>query len=76
MSLDGSRRAAQAFSRGLTILGSVILIACVTVLIVSWWQDSRWVWVGIGIAVIVVNVVLVVLQIRKRPAPVSGDSPE
>ena len=63
-------RGAQTFSRGVTIVGSAILLVCVALLTVNWWQEGRWVWVGLGIAIVVVNIGLIVLQFR-RPRPPS-----
>lgn len=60
------QRGAQSFSRGMTIVGSVILMVCVALLTVNWWREGRWVWVAIGIAIVLVNIGLVFLQFRRR----------
>ncbi|MDY6810508.1 hypothetical protein GIY30_20320 [Gordonia sp. HNM0687] len=62
-------RGAQTFSRGMTIVGSAILLICVALLTINWWQEGRWVWVGLGIAIVVVNIGLIVLQFRRPKGP-------
>ncbi|MGV9712634.1 hypothetical protein ACWDTI_18460 [Gordonia sp. NPDC003424] len=66
------QRGAQSFSRGMTIVGSIILMICVALLTVNWWNEGRWVWVAIGIAIIIVNIALVFLQFRRRKFPTPG----
>lgn len=75
------QRGAQSFSRGMTIVGSVIVMICVGLLIVNWWNESRWGWVAIGIAIILVNIALIFLQFRRRKfpsarAPRNDDAPD
>ncbi|MGC4961182.1 hypothetical protein ACPXCG_11890 [Gordonia sp. DT218] len=60
------QRGALGFSRGMTIVGSVILMVCVALLTVNWWREGRWLWVVIGIAIVVVNIGLIFLQFRRR----------
>jgi len=72
---------AQGFSRGMTIVGSIILMVCVGLLTVTWWRDGRWLWVVIGIAIIGVNIALIFLQFRKaklapKPAPDADGKPK
>lgn len=77
MSFNNMQRTAQGFSEWMTVVGSVILIACVTLLTVNWWNEQRWLWVVVGIAIIVVNIALIFLQFRKRklaPTPPADES--
>ncbi|GAB89285.1 hypothetical protein [Gordonia rhizosphera] len=60
------QRGALTFSRGMTIFGSVILMVCVALLTVNWWNEGNWLWVAIGIAIVMVNIALVFLQFRRR----------
>ncbi len=60
------QRGALTFSRGMTIFGSVILMVCVALLTVNWWNEGNWLWVAIGIAIVLVNIALVFLQFRRR----------
>jgi len=59
------QRAAQGFSRGMVIFGSVVLMVCVGLLVVNWWNNHQWLWVVLGIAIIVVNIAMVALTFRK-----------
>ncbi|MFW0786620.1 hypothetical protein AAFP35_19165 [Gordonia sp. CPCC 206044] len=72
------QRGAQSFSRGMTIVGSVVLMVCVALLTVNWWREGRWVWVVIGIAIVAVNIALIFLQFRKRKLtpPPRSDAPD
>lgn len=67
------QRGAQTFSRGMTILGSVVLTVCVVLLTAQWWSTGRWLWVAIGIAIIAVNIMLVVLQFRRPRLKPNGE---
>ncbi|GAA1482088.1 hypothetical protein GCM10009624_25280 [Gordonia sinesedis] len=59
------QRTAQGVSRGMVIVGGIIMLVCVGFLTVSWWQEGRWVWVVLGILLIVVDIALVILTFRK-----------
>lgn len=59
------QRTATGFSRGMVVVGGIIMLVCVAMLTVYWWQQHRWVWVGMGIVLIVVDVGMVALTFRK-----------
>lgn len=66
-------RGVQKAGSGLTIVGAIVLVACVIYLTVGWWNDQRWGWVAVGIAVVLVNIVLVGLQFRRPKAPATAE---
>ncbi len=81
MTYGSFQQTAQGFSRGMTIVGSIILMVCVGLLTITWWRDGRWLWVAIGIGIIVVNIALIFLQFRKaklqpRPADSADGAPK
>lgn len=59
----------RTFANSLTLIGSVVLIACVGYLLGGWWDDRRWGWVVIGVVVIVANLGVVFVRLRPTPKP-------
>ncbi|MFT4044062.1 MAG: hypothetical protein QM673_12955 [Gordonia sp. (in: high G+C Gram-positive bacteria)] len=58
-------RTARGFSRGMVVLGGLVLVVCVGFLTAYWWGEGRWLWVVLGIAVIAVNIAMIVMTFRK-----------